>query len=115
MDGFALWRTEQSHLVRDEHDPNQGSSMIFRARGGLWEVSPGPEGIAVLCVDATEFDADAVALDALARFALLARRCGYRIVLRHAPAELVDLIELAGLSQALPIESIRPDSTSPRY
>ena len=88
--------------------------MIFRARGGLLEVSPDPEGTAVLCVDAADFDADAVALDALARFALVARRCGYRIVLRDAPAELVDLIELAGLSDALPVESVRPDSTPPR-
>jgi ABC-type transporter Mla MlaB component len=55
-----------------------------------------------VCVDASGLDADAAAVDALARLALLVRRCGCEIRLQNASAELVDLIDLAGLSDVLP-------------
>jgi ABC-type transporter Mla MlaB component len=48
--------------------------------------------------------ADAAALDALARLALRLRRCGYQLKLRDASGELLDLIELAGLSEVLAAE-----------
>lgn len=58
--------------------------------------------------------ADAAAIDALARLALRLRRDGYEIRLRHASQELLDLIELAGLSRTLAVEPLRPGSTEPR-
>ncbi|HLY49730.1 MAG TPA: STAS domain-containing protein [Solirubrobacteraceae bacterium] len=71
-----------------------------------------PEG--VLPVDVEELTDDVRTLDLLARFALEARRCGYRVVIRGASPHLLELIELAGLSRALGIDPIRPDSTPSR-
>jgi anti-anti-sigma regulatory factor len=45
---------------------------------------------------------DAIALDALARLQLTARRSGGSIRLRHAREKLRDLLALAGLSEQLP-------------
>jgi hypothetical protein len=87
--------------------------MIFARAGGLSEVSPHLEGVSLLRVDAATLAADAVTLDALARLTLLARRSGYRIVLRRPSRELVELIELAGLSGALPVEDLAPGSPPP--
>jgi hypothetical protein len=88
--------------------------MIFSARFGLPKVSPHTTGARILRLDATDIEADGVALDSLARLALLARRCGYRLIVRGASADLAGLIELAGLSEALGVEPLRPDSTPPR-
>jgi ABC-type transporter Mla MlaB component len=46
---------------------------------------------------------DAATIDALARLQLTARRTGRRIRLRHACAELQQLLELMGLSDAIPV------------
>jgi hypothetical protein len=67
-----------------------------------------------LYLDVDGLKADAVALDALARVALSLRRCGYQLRLHGASAELLGLIELAGLAQVLPAEQFRPDWTEPR-
>ena len=40
----------------------------------------------------------------LARLQLAARRCGRELRLRNAPRELVELLALAGLADALPVE-----------
>jgi hypothetical protein len=88
--------------------------MIFALTGGLFRVSRQLRGEHVMYVDATDCDPDAVTMDMLARFALEARRCGYRLVLRGASAELARLIEFAGLSAALPLASLSPGSTPPR-
>jgi hypothetical protein len=88
--------------------------MIFACRAGLSRVSPHHEGTPVLPVDAAELGDDARALDALATLALTARRCGYGVVVRHASPRLVELIELAGLSEALPLDPLRPGSTPSR-
>jgi ABC-type transporter Mla MlaB component len=56
---------------------------------------------AVIGVDVTGLAADAVALDALCRVALAARRRGARTRLRNASAELLELIALAGLAATL--------------
>ncbi|HEX6578096.1 MAG TPA: STAS domain-containing protein [Jiangellaceae bacterium] len=53
---------------------------------------------------------DGVAVDALARLQLAARRRGCRVALRHAPAELLDLLELAGLTEIVPLESWDDDA-----
>jgi hypothetical protein len=65
-------------------------------------------------IDATGLGDDARVLDLLARLALEARRCGYRIAVRGASPGLRDLIELAGLSAALGIEPLRPESAPSR-
>jgi ABC-type transporter Mla MlaB component len=52
---------------------------------------------AVLELEVSEVGADAVALDALARLALAARRHGCRIRLRGASPDLWSLIDLSGL------------------
>jgi ABC-type transporter Mla MlaB component len=55
----------------------------------------------IVCLEVGGVDADAAALDALARLALRLRRCGYQLKLGHPSQELLDLIELAGLSDVL--------------
>jgi len=45
-------------------------------------------------------------VDALARLHLTARRLGWRLRLRSIPAELRELIELAGLSTVLGLEAV---------
>jgi gamma-glutamyl:cysteine ligase YbdK (ATP-grasp superfamily) len=46
-------------------------------------------------------------VDALARLQLAARRSGYEIAVTDAPSDLLELIELAGLSEALGVEPLR--------
>ena len=87
--------------------------MIFGAPGRLSEVSPDSEGPRVLFLEASAVEATAVALDVLARLALTARRCGFRIALREPSRELMELIELAGLSPALPQAPLSSDSIPP--
>jgi hypothetical protein len=47
------------------------------------------------------------AIDAVARLQLAARRGGWRLVLRHASADLCGLIALCGLDQTLLVEGRR--------
>ena len=47
---------------------------------------------------------DLAAVDALARLQLSARRRGQPICLVHAAAELVELLELCGLGDVLPVD-----------
>lgn len=47
---------------------------------------------------------DVAKIDALARLQLALRRYGLEILLRGVPAELVELIELMGLSDVLRVE-----------
>lgn len=54
------------------------------------------------CAIAPTVSADAVAVDALARLALAARRAGCEVRVVAAPRALCALIELAGLTKALP-------------
>ena len=46
-------------------------------------------------------------VDALARLQLVARRSGYEVAVTDAPSDLLELIELAGLSEALGVEPLR--------
>ena len=57
---------------------------------------------AVVVCDVAGVAADAVAVDALARLQLAARRHGCRIRLEHTSAELRDLIAFVGLDDVLP-------------
>src|SRR5439155_6797524 len=60
----------------------------------------GSAGVA-LC-DVSGVDPDAVTVDALARLQLAARRHGCRVRLRHAGAELLELVDFMGLRDVLP-------------
>ncbi|HTX31282.1 MAG TPA: hypothetical protein VMD09_07840 [Solirubrobacteraceae bacterium] len=93
--------------------------MTFATRSGLSKVSPELSGEQVLYVDTSDLVPDAVTLDILAKFALQVRRSGYRVVLRGVSPELMELIEFAGLEEALPVhppepDPLRPDSSPPR-
>src|SRR6185437_9202578 len=60
-----------------------------------------PRGCELLLCEVGGVDADAVALDALARLALAARRKGCDVRLRGASPELLGLVALAGLGEVL--------------
>jgi len=55
----------------------------------------------LLCCVVGAVEADAVAVDALARLALAARRHGARVLLSGASPELCDLVSLMGLADVL--------------
>ncbi|HEU0172276.1 MAG TPA: STAS domain-containing protein [Acidimicrobiales bacterium] len=57
----------------------------------------------VVCDVAGVTPADADAVDALARLALMARRRGVRLWVRDPSAELCELFELVGLTRILPV------------
>jgi ABC-type transporter Mla MlaB component len=61
----------------------------------------------VLC-DVGGVAADAVAVEALARLALGARRSGCQVRLRNAPADLREIVALLGLAEVLRVESVEP-------
>jgi ABC-type transporter Mla MlaB component len=54
-----------------------------------------------LGIDVGDVSADIVAVHMLARLAVVARRCGCELRLQNPPMELIELIELAGLSEVL--------------
>ena len=62
---------------------------------------PAPERIE-LPVDVAGYEPDAVTVDALARVQLAARRHGFRMRLRHASSELLELVAFMGLADVLP-------------
>jgi hypothetical protein len=62
-------------------------------------------GADVALCDVGALPADAVAIDALARIQLAARRMGRQVVLRHAADDLCDLLAFIGLTGLLGIES----------
>lgn len=61
----------------------------------------------VVRCDVAGVAADAVAVDALARLQVAARRRGCRVELRNASADLLDLVGFMGLDEALPPEPVR--------
>lgn len=58
-------------------------------------------GDAVICDVGALVDPDAVAVDALARLQLTARRCGTWISLRNAHVQLQDLLALTGMAEVV--------------
>jgi ABC-type transporter Mla MlaB component len=58
----------------------------------------------LLTVEVAQIEPDAVAVDALARLALAARRHGCSVLLRGATPQLLLLVEFVGLADALPSE-----------
>lgn len=65
-------------------------------------------GCELLLCEVVDVDADAVAVDALARLALAARRSGCEVRLRGASPELLGLVELTGLGDVLRVEEAVP-------
>ena len=69
---------------------------------------------ATVRMDVRGLKADAAEVDALARLALRLQRCGYQLRLLRASNDLVQLIELCGLSAALPAEQVTAGSSDAR-
>lgn len=61
----------------------------------------GGEGVDEVACDVSALAAEAAAVDALARLALVARRLGCPLKVRRASPELRDLVEFCGLGDAL--------------
>ena len=66
-----------------------------------------PDERIVISCDVSSIDADEIALDALARLQLMARRMGVSIELRNARPQLVDLLTFLGLAGLLAVEAHR--------
>jgi hypothetical protein len=62
---------------------------------------PPRPGLPTLALDVRGAAPDVVTVDVLARLQLGARRCGWRIALRDATPELLDLVAFVGLADAL--------------
>lgn len=78
--------------------PAHVRGLCERARALL----EGSDAERLLCDVGALTRADAVAVDALARLQLVARRLGRRLVLLRASPELRDLLAFVGLREALP-------------
>lgn len=59
----------------------------------------------IVCDLSTAADADAATVELLARLQLTARRLGCRLRLRDASPELLELLDLMGLCEALGVEA----------
>jgi len=64
-------------------------------------------GMPALVCDLSGAEPTAATVDVLARLALSLGRRGSRLLLRHASAELIELIEFMGLSEVLRVETGR--------
>lgn len=73
----------------------------------LWALLKEHNARCVVCDVGALIDPDAVAIDALARLQLTARRCGREFRLRHARGTLQDLLALIGLSDVVRLELAR--------
>ena len=81
-------------------------------RGTELLVSSGAE---VLACDASGLaEADCVAVDAIARLQLTARRLGRRICVRHAPMELEELLSFTGLAEICGLVAVIERETEER-
>ncbi len=88
-------------------------TLVFAIRGPLMRADlPGlcdrvcallaTSGVGVAFCDVRAIDADAVALDALARLQLAARQHGCQVRLRHPSDELRELLAFIGLRDVVP-------------
>jgi hypothetical protein len=71
----------------------------------MMPVDPETGGRALVC-DVRALRADAAALEVLARLALVSRRLGRELRLRHATRELAELVAFAGLAGVLGLEPL---------
>jgi ABC-type transporter Mla MlaB component len=67
-------------------------------------LADGSDAEVVVCDVGALVDPDAVTVDALARLQLTARRLGRRVRLRHASAELRELLAFVGLDEVVPFQ-----------
>ena len=74
--------------------------MSFAAPSGLYAWMSSPATTTIVC-DVRALAPDAVAVDALARLQLAARRLGLELRLRHASSELQELLAFVGLRDVL--------------
>jgi ABC-type transporter Mla MlaB component len=79
---------------------------VAAACARLRTIAAGGQAGVVAC-DVGGLVADVVALEALARLQLTARRLGCRLRLRHASPDLQALVDLCGLADVLPREEGR--------
>ena len=79
--------------------PGDIPALCARARSELDGSGRGQ----IVCDVGALIDPDAATVDALARLQLTARQLGSRIRLRRACGELLELLELMGLSEVLPL------------
>lgn len=86
-------------VVDGRVDPARVPTLVGWVRGLLDGGGP----TQVVCDVAGVTPADADAIDALARLALVARRRGVRLWVRDPSPELRELFELAGLTRILPV------------
>jgi ABC-type transporter Mla MlaB component len=88
-----------SSVTLEIHGPLERADLpgLFERTCGLLQAS-GPEQ---LCCIVGAVEADAVAVDALARLALAARRHGAHLLLSGASRELRELVALMGLAEVL--------------
>ena len=84
-------------VLRDPISPSDIDGLCERARMLL----RGVRARAFVC-DVCGVAPDAVVVDALARLQLTAKRSGSTLYLRRASDELLELIELAGLTDVVP-------------
>lgn len=83
--------------------------MIFPAGSGHSQERIRMEPLPPVRIDVHDVTADAVAIDSLARLALRLRRRGFQLELIRPSRELLELIELTGLADALPVQQLGPD------
>ena len=84
--------------------PDEIADLQRRVTLLLNRADPRPIVCDVSCV----VDPDMSAIEALARVQLAARRAGREIQLRHRCAGLQELVDLAGLRETLPCETVEP-------
>jgi hypothetical protein len=84
-----------------------GDAAVLCARLRALVATGGGAGTEVV-LDVGDLRADAAGVDALARLALTARRCGARISLRGARCELPALLAFCGLRGVLPLGPAEP-------
>jgi hypothetical protein len=70
----------------------------------VYRVMAAPRPSTLIC-EVGALAPDAVTIDAMARLQLVARRLGQEVVLRGASGELLELLELFGLSDVLRVEA----------
>ena len=64
-----------------------------------------PSGPSTIVCDVGALVPDGVAVDALARLQLAARKLGFEVRLRHVSRELQELLAFTGLSEVLRVET----------
>lgn len=109
-------REEPPTLSTGQEPGPEPSAVVVELRGSISRLAipslcerahaliSGCDREAVICDVGGLVQPDVATLDALARLHLTAKRLGHAFHLRHASAELRDLIELAGLGEVLSVE-----------